>query len=174
MRRARQLLPEAAPQEEVHQEIRRLPRMYRQRHLRPKQQRLWRQPRRVSGRRKRQRRQPWRVPKKQKRPKKWGRAYQTNPQRLLKAPNIQMRNRDREAAARAAPPQNLPAAIPQRPLRQRSLAPVPPLAPNLIPAATALTQEARTTARARLKAVRTRAAQASKKQVPVSKAGSGI
>lgn len=41
------------------------------------------------------------------------------------------------------------------------------LAPNLIPAATALTQEARTTARARLKAVRTRAAQA-------SKAGSGI
>ena len=59
------------------------------------------------------------------------------------------------------------AAIPQRPLRQRSLAPVPPLAPNLIPAATALTQEARTTARARLKAVRTRAAQA-------SKAGSGI
>ena len=168
MRRARQLLPEAAPQEEVHQEIRRLPRMYRQRHLRPKQQRLWRQRRRVPGRRKRQRRQPRRVPKKQKRPKKWGRAYQANPQRLLKAPNIRMRNRDREAAARAAAaPQNLPAAIPQRPLRQRSRAPVPPLAPNLIPAAAARAQEARTTALARPKAVRTRAAQE-------SKAGSGI
>ena len=79
-----------------------------------------------------------------------------------------MRNRVREAAARAAAaPHNLPAAIPQRPLRQRSRAPVPPLAPNLIPAATALAQEARTTALARPKAVRTRAAQA-------SKAGSGI
>ena len=79
-----------------------------------------------------------------------------------------MRNRDREAAARAAAaPQNLPAAIPQRLLTRKSptQAPAPVLIP--VPAAAALDQEARTTALARPKAVRTRADQE-------SKAGSGI
>ena len=117
MRRARWLLPEAVHQEAVHQEavhqaVRRLPRMCRRRHLRQKQQRLRKPPRKVQRRR---RRPPRRAPWKQRKQKKWVRASQTNPQRLLKQRNLtlvpapvltaQVRAREARATALVRPSQ---------------------------------------------------------------------
>ena len=143
---------EAVHQEAVHQAVRRLPRMCRRRHLRQKQQRLRKPPRKVQRRR---RRPPRRAPWKQRKQKKWVRASQTNPQRLLRARKIRMRNRAREPAGRAAAaPESLPPAIPQRLLKQRNLTLVP--APVLT--AQVRAREARATALVRPSQTRTRAA----------------